>query len=322
MKKWFGVILGIILMISLAACCYALDETVQETEKSQDQESDVEEQKILVTYFSHTGNTAEVAELIADYTGGDLAEIERAIPYGDVYEEAEDEILEGVRPEITVSADNIEEYDTVFVGYPIWWDEAPAMISSFLSNYNFAEKTLVPFCTSASDDIDHSLHIFSELCPDSVIKEGLTANDTDDILPWLQEMELNAGQTDATEGTPITITVGNTVIEAELDDSPVAREFAALLPQTISMQRIGGDREFYGEIEESLNYDEEDSQTTFENGDIAYWYSGNAVCLLYNNQVEDSQIDSGIIVFGNIKSDLSVFSQFSDYEEMIIALAE
>ncbi|BDZ78746.1 flavodoxin [Claveliimonas bilis] len=74
------------------------------------------------------------------------------------------------------------------VSYPIWWDEAPAMIATFLAENDFSGKTIIPFCTSASDDIDNSLHIFSELCPDAEIAEGLTANDLNDIEPWIQEL--------------------------------------------------------------------------------------------------------------------------------------
>ena len=94
------------------------------------------------------------------------------------------------RPAITVSVDNVEDYDTIFVGYPIWWEEAPAMIATFLESYDFAGKTIVPFCTSSSDSIDSSLHIFTELCPDATIAQALTANNEADIQPWLQELGL------------------------------------------------------------------------------------------------------------------------------------
>lgn len=164
-------------------------ETAQESDE-ENPTSDLTGSNVLVAYFSNTGNTEEAAQRIAEYTGGDLAEIQRAEEYGDLYEEAEAEILDGVHPEITVSADNVEDYDTIFVGYPIWWDEAPAMIGTFLSNYDFAGKTIIPFCTSASDEIDNSLHIFSELCPDTEIAQGLTANDLNDIEPWLQSLDL------------------------------------------------------------------------------------------------------------------------------------
>lgn len=147
---------------------------------------------ILVAYFSHTGNTEAVAQQIASLTGGTLAQIGRAEDYGDLQQEAEAEIKDGARPEITVSVDNVADYNTVFVGYPIWWDEAPAMIATFLSSYDFSGKTLIPFCTSASDPIDNSLHIFREICPDAAIAEGLTANNDADIEPWLTRLGLIA----------------------------------------------------------------------------------------------------------------------------------
>ena len=165
------------------------DAAMQESD-GVNQDSDLIENNVLVAYFSNTGNTEEAAQRIAEDTGGDLAEIQRAEEYGDLYEEAEAEILDGVHPEITVSINNIEDYNTIFVGYPIWWDEAPAMIGTFLSNYDFEGKTIIPFCTSSSDEIDNSLHIFSELCPNAEIAEGLTANDLDDIEPWLQGLGL------------------------------------------------------------------------------------------------------------------------------------
>ena len=147
-------------------------------------------ENVLIAYFSYTGNTEKAAQAIADYTGGDLDEIKRAEEYGDLQEEAEAEILNGVHPDITVSVNDIDKYDTIFVGYPIWWDEAPAMIATFLADNDFSGKTIVPFCTSASDDIGNSLHIFSELCPDAKIAEGLTANNLDDIEPWIQNLGL------------------------------------------------------------------------------------------------------------------------------------
>lgn len=160
------------------------------TEEQETAETDENDGSVLIAYFSYTGNTGEVAQMIAEYTGGDLAEIQRAEEYGDLQEEAEAEILDGVHPEITVSVDNIGEYDTIFVGYPIWWDEAPAMIATFLAENDFSGKTIIPFCTSSSDDIGNSLHIFSELCPGAEIAEGLTANDLNDIEPWIQGLGL------------------------------------------------------------------------------------------------------------------------------------
>lgn len=274
--------------------------------------------RTLVTYFSNTGNTREVAEMIAEYTGGNLNEIRRAVPYENLTEEAKVEINDGIHPEITTDISDISIYDTIFVGYPIWWDEAPAMISTFLESNEFSGKTIVPFCTSASDTIENSLHIFEELCPDADIAEGLTANDTDDVAPWVQRLGYEVP--DIFEGTPITITVGNQVFEAVLDDSETADAFADMLPMTLSMQRVGGGREFYGGMEKPLPYDSADAQTYFESGDIAFWLGGDGLCLLYNDQVENPEISAGIIVFGKITSDLSGFFGMDDNSDMVIEL--
>ena len=193
--------LGLALAFALAGsgcgsgAATAADETAPSPSPAADpapSPEDAADGGILVAYFSNTGNTEEVAQQIAGLTGGTLAEIQRAEPYGDLRQEAEAEIQNGERPAITVSVDNVEDYDTIFVGYPIWWDEAPAMIATFLESYDFSGKTLIPFCTSASDSIDNSLHIFSELCPDAAIAQGLTANDPDDVEPWLQGLGLLA----------------------------------------------------------------------------------------------------------------------------------
>lgn len=208
MKKRHNVLLWmviVVLALALSACGANGNVTVTkaDTENTQtdaatqesdpadlksDLESGATQQNVLVAYFSYSGNTEKVAEQIAGYIGGDLAQIQRAESYDDLYTEAKEEIDEGVHPEITVSVDNVEDYNVIFVGYPIWWNEAPAMIGTFLSNYDFSGKTIIPFCTSSSSKIDNSLHIFNELCPDAEIAEGLTANNPDDIEPWLQSL--------------------------------------------------------------------------------------------------------------------------------------
>ena len=153
-----------------------------QTETSQAESTDIRNgESVLIAYFSHTGNTEEAAMQIADLTGGTLAEIQRAEEYDDLQEEAEAEILEEIHPEITVSMDSgsldsIEEYDTIFVGYPIWWDEAPAMIATFLDSYDFAGKTMIPFATSGGSGIKRAEESLKEHCPAAEWKEGKLLN--------------------------------------------------------------------------------------------------------------------------------------------------
>ena len=120
--------------------------------------------KILVAYFSRTGeeynvgvitkgNTAVVADAIAEITGADKFEIKTVNAYPQAYREtteiAKKEKESNARPEITGKPENLKDYDTVFLGYPIWWSDLPMAVYTFLESNDFNGKTIIPFCTSA-----------------------------------------------------------------------------------------------------------------------------------------------------------------------------
>ncbi len=120
--------------------------------------------KILVAYFSATGNTRPLAEYVSDALDADLYEIIPEIPYtaadlnyGDSSSRATVEMNDpSARPAISGSVENMEEYDVVFLGYPIWWGQAPRIVGTFLESYDLSGKTIVPFCTSGSSGIGSS----------------------------------------------------------------------------------------------------------------------------------------------------------------------
>ena len=119
--------------------------------------------KILVAYFSCTNNTEGVAQKIAQATDGTLYEITPAVPYtsADLNYNTDcranrEQNDPNARPEITGSVENIEQYDVIFIGYPIWWGQAPKIIYTFLESYDFTGKTIIPFCTSGSSGIGSS----------------------------------------------------------------------------------------------------------------------------------------------------------------------
>ena len=119
--------------------------------------------KVLVAYFSRTGeqysvgnitegNTAIIAKMIANKTGGDLFEIKVKNDnypkgYTELTEYAKAEINQNARPEIVGKVDNFEQYDTIFIGFPIWWGDKPMPVYTFIDSYNFNGKNIVPFCT-------------------------------------------------------------------------------------------------------------------------------------------------------------------------------
>lgn len=144
MKKIIPLLVSALMLLSLAACG----------------------SKTLVVYFSATGNTKAAAEAIAAATGGDLLELEPAEPYtgadldynnadSRVSREHDDETLRDVALKTTTVA-NWADYDTVYIGYPIWWGIAAWPVDTFVKANDFTGKTVIPFCTSGSSDIGES----------------------------------------------------------------------------------------------------------------------------------------------------------------------
>ena len=133
--------------------------------------------KILIAYYSRTGNTREIAHQIQKIAGGDLFEILPVQPYPKDYDEAvaqaKREQQAGARPKLKTRVKNIESYPIFFVGYPNWWGTMPMPLFTFLSDYNFSGKTIVPFCTHEGSRLGESVEDIRELCPQSTILEGL-----------------------------------------------------------------------------------------------------------------------------------------------------
>ena len=86
----------------------------------------------------------------------------------------------------------MEQYEVIYLGYPIWWGNAPMAVYTFLESYDLSGKTIVPFCTSGGTQIEESIPMLEEACAKAKLLEGLTANDPDDVKPWLEELGLLA----------------------------------------------------------------------------------------------------------------------------------
>lgn len=155
----------------------------------------------LIAYFSWSGNTEQVAQIIHQETGGDLFEIAPAAPYTADYDQlldiARQEQSEGARPELAAQVDNWDSYDTIFVGYPNWWSDAPMAVYTFLESYDWTGKTLIPFNTSASGGFGRSLSGVGESAAGAEILEGLsfterTLGDAQSEVPaWLDGLDLS-----------------------------------------------------------------------------------------------------------------------------------
>ena len=179
------------------------DETLEETPNTapEDLPGTPETGGTLIAYFSWSGNTAQVAQIIQEAAGGDLFEIAPAEPYTDDYDAlldiAQQEQSEDARPELAAQVENWDNYDTIFVGYPNWWSDAPMAVYTFLESYDWTGKTLVPFNTSASGGFGRSLDGLAESAAGATILEGLsfTSSTLDDaqseVTAWLDGLGLS-----------------------------------------------------------------------------------------------------------------------------------
>lgn len=162
-----------------------------------------EESRVLVAYFSATGNTAAVAETIAAATGGELFPLEPVTPYTDAdldyndnnsrtSRERADASLQNV-PLAAATVDGWDTYDTVFVGYPIWWGDAGWPVNGFVTGNDFTGKRVIPFCTSASSGLGQSGVRLAELAGTGNWEEGQRFSsraDEAEITGWLAELGL------------------------------------------------------------------------------------------------------------------------------------
>ena len=198
------------------------EQIAEESENAQQtKDSDADSTAILVAYFSRTGenynvgyiekgNTHIVADMIAEQTGGDTFEISTITPYPDDYDECTDiarqEHSENARPELSASVENMEDYDTIFLGYPIWWSDMPMAVYTFLESYDFSGKTIIPFSTHEGSGLASTESSIAEICPDSEILEGLSIrgtvaqNSQDEaetaVTDWLKEIGFTVSTSD------------------------------------------------------------------------------------------------------------------------------
>lgn len=210
MKKIVSFLLMTTLCFSLTACGSGkanektVSETTEKTDAAKSESVGVEktdkdaENRTLVVYFSATGTTKKIAEDIADGLQADIYEIVPKEPYTDVdldYNDNDSRSTQemndaSARPEISGTIENFEQYDTVFLGYPIWWGEAPRILDTFVESYDFTDKTVIPFCTSSSSGIGSTGDTLKRLAGNGNWKEGQRFSgkeSAEQVLEWAKQ---------------------------------------------------------------------------------------------------------------------------------------
>lgn len=159
-----------------------------------------EGKKILVVYFSHSGNTRLLAEQIGEFTGGELFEIQPVDAYSGEYQavvdQAKKEINAGYKPALKARLENIGDYDVIFVGSPNWWSTIAPPVTTFLSGYDLKGKTIVPFMTHEGSRMGRSVSEIKKLCPGSTVLDGFPVRGSEvkksqgNVMKWLREIKM------------------------------------------------------------------------------------------------------------------------------------
>ncbi len=186
MRKVLLMIVAVGLFVMTACAAKNDRKSANETEKA----------ATLVAYFSAQGHTKALAEKIANVTGGDLFEIEPVHPYTEEDLDGWNESARGTReskdrttrPEVKNRVDNFEKYDTIYLGFPIWWFTAPTIINTFLEEYNTDGKVIIPFATSGGSEIGDTEKDLRVSAQNATFKPGKVMNDytEEQVAEWIK----------------------------------------------------------------------------------------------------------------------------------------
>jgi flavodoxin len=190
MRRFLALMAALLTAASLAACgAQTAGQTASEAPSAA--ADSPAKGHILVAYFSQAGeqydvgvvekgNTQIVAEMIADETDADLFHIERKAAYpsklSELLDEAQDEQKNSARPELAAAVDSWDDYDTIFLGYPIWWGDMPMPVYTFLESYDFTGKTVIPFDTNGGSGLADTVSAITKACPGAAVKDGLAVS--------------------------------------------------------------------------------------------------------------------------------------------------
>ena len=206
-KKLIILVIALIIVVVTGISIYTLskddDNTTTANQQSdntsvENNESDLEAGNVLIVYFSQTGNTETVANIIYDNVGGDIVKLETTEAYPSDYDElvdyAQQDQQEDARPELSTVIENIEQYDTIFLGYPNWWGDMPMAIYTFLDTYDLSGKTIAPFITHGGSGLSGTPENIQEEELNATVTEGLAidgdeaSDSSEDVVEWLNSL--------------------------------------------------------------------------------------------------------------------------------------
>jgi len=241
--------------------------------------------KVLVAYFSCTGTTERIAGYIAGNYGVTAYRITPETPYTSAdlnYNDSSSRATReqndpAARPAISGTVENLEDYDIIFLGYPIWWGQAPKIMYTFVERCELSGKTIIPFCTSGSSGIGSSAVNLSQSAPNATWLEGSRFSGSatrESVIDWVNGLELALR-----EEPEMVLTIGGSEVPVTWEDNAAVAAIRELLPLTIQMSMYGG-FEQVGPIGQSIAGNDE--QISADYGDIVL-YSGNQIVIFYGS---------------------------------------
>ena len=297
MKKLLSVSLMILIVIVLQLCAVSAEDAVSSATLSVNMVPQVQKNEnasVLVVYFSTDDTIRAAALTAADALGSDVFEIVPAEPYtaDDLnYNNSRSRATaeqrdSSARPEIAVLPENLEQYSTILLGYPIWWGQAPMIVYTFLESVDVSGKTIIPFCTSASSGVgssDTNLHALADETVNWLPAKRISNRETaEGIQAWALSLDLPAKE----ESPMLYIKIGDVTLTATLTDNSSAAALIDLLRQgdmTVDMHDYGS-FEKVGELPVTIPTNDEDIST--EAGDLIL-YLGHRFVIYYDHNSWD-----------------------------------
>ena len=323
MKKLSVIPFLLFAVISLAACG-------DDKNKTPDTPDPDNNGRYLILYASRTNNTERIAQFIQTTLNCDIQKVEPETAYDSDYnamlersQEELDAISQGNYPPVKTSIENFDEYDIIFIGYPIWHGHMATPMQTFLHTHasKLAQKRLVLFATSGSSGISTSVNEARKLCPDATIVEPtllLTSSTitqmTTRVTAWLEEIGAKREESDSSQETSmkVSISVGNRTITATLEDNAASKDLLSRLPLEITLND-------YGNMTEKIFYPNPKLTTegvtrgcTPTPGDITIYVPWGNVAIFcknwsYSNDlIKIGHIDGNGIETLNVKGDIQV----------------
>lgn len=336
-KKKNKVILmiAIVILMVIAILCYMLlqnkapKQQVRNSEQNTASLMDTKltgNEKILTVYFSESGNTEILANYIHENVGGDMIKLETEEVYPSEYNEllkvAKQEKETNARPILKTQINNIQDYDVIILGHPIWWNSCPMAILTLLEQYDFSGKIVVPFCTHGGSGISGAQDRMRPYLSHATVLEAFDCNgnnvqnERNNVIEWLQKlgfsmMQERGNSVTTEEESKIKLSFQNEEVIVTLDNNQAANDFLKRLPMETEFQDYAG-TEKITYLSERLNISDVPNGMDPKIGDFTYYVPWGNIAVFYkdngysNSLVKLGTIESGIEKLSRINGKVSV----------------